>query len=265
MTSARTAAVKSAKLTRHARAAAQAPRDDSANRAPIRVEGLDAWRGIAIVAMIAYHFCFDLRYFGVTRADFEHDLFWLTTRSLILGSFMLIAGVSLVLARQSVDFDRRFVVHVGKIAASALLVTVASALMFPRSFIWFGVLHAIAVSLVIARPLVARPRTATIVGAAMLVAGITLAHPAFDNRLLGFLGFMTAKPQTEDYVPLFPWAGGALLGVGLGHWLAGRAFAPLTPFAHAPGWLRWMGRHSLAIYLVHQPVLLGMLYVSLRR
>jgi len=239
-------------------------RGNSVKTPPIRIEGLDAWRGIAIAAMVAYHFCFDLRYFGVTRADFEHDPFWLAARSLILGSFMLIAGVSLVLARQLPDFDRRFVAHVAKIVVAAMLVTGATVLMFPRSFIWFGVLHAIAVSLLIARPLVAHPRIAAGVGVVMLVAGVSLAHPAFDNRVLGFLGFMTAKPRTEDYVPLFPWAGLALLGVGLGHWLAGRAFAPVAPLARAPRWLGWMGRHSLAIYLVHQPVLLGLLYVALR-
>ena len=74
-------------------------------------------------------------------------------------------------------------------------------------FIWFGVLHAIAVSLVLARPLVRYPRTALALGIAVVVAGNAIRHPAFDNRSLGWIGFMTAKPSTEDYVPLFPWAG----------------------------------------------------------
>ena len=84
---------------------------------------------------------------------------------------------------------------------------------FPRSYIWFGVLHAVAVALVLARPLIPFPRASLAIGILVIVAGLALSHPAFDNRALGWLGFMTAKPSTEDYVPLFPWAGALLCGV----------------------------------------------------
>lgn len=220
-------------------------------------------RGIAIVAMVVYHFCFDLRYFGLTRWDFEHDWRWLTARALILSSFLLIAGVSAVLGAR-----RRGVVHwlrhVGVIAGAALLVTAGSYMMFPRSFIWFGVLHAIAVSLLLSRPLIDRPRLAAVIGVAVVVAGVTLAHPAFDNRLLGFIGFMTHKPTTEDYVPLFPWTGVLLLGIAAGHALVRVGFAPLTPLRRMPAALRTLGRHSLLIYLVHQPVMIGALWLATR-
>ena len=231
----------------------------------MRVAGLDALRGLAIVAMVIYHFCFDLRYFGVTRSDFEHDFRWLAARSVILSSFMLIAGISLVLARHGTGADARWLRHVAVIGGAALLVTAASALMFPQSFIWFGVLHAIAVSLLIARPLVARPGVAAIAGVAMIVAGVTFAHPAFDGRTLGWIGFMTQKPITEDYVPLFPWTGVLLIGLAVGHWLVRTDFAILAPLARAPSALRWMGRHSLVLYLVHQPLLIGVLWLVLNR
>jgi uncharacterized membrane protein len=230
---------------------------------PTRIEGLDALRGLAIVAMIVYHFCFDLRYFGLARWDFEHDWRWLTARTLILSSFLLIAGVSAVLGARRRDL-MHWLRHVGRIAAAALLVTAGSYVMFPRSFIWFGVLHAIAVSLFLARPLIARPRLAAAIGVVVIVAGVTLAHPAFDNRVLGFVGFMTHKPTTEDYVPLFPWMGVFLLGITAGHALVRAGFAPLTPLGRLPALLRAMGRHSLIIYLVHQPVMIGALWLALR-
>ncbi|HET7260662.1 MAG TPA: heparan-alpha-glucosaminide N-acetyltransferase [Casimicrobiaceae bacterium] len=229
-----------------------------------RVPSLDQARGIAIVAMVAYHFCFDLRYFGLLRANFEYDLRWLTARTLILSSFLAIAGVSAVLAERAHPGSRRWLRHVGVIAAAALLVSAGSWLMFPQTWIWFGVLHGIAVSLVLARPLVGRPRTAALAGVAVIVLGLTLKDALFDNRMLGWLGFMTAKPPTEDYVPLFPWAGVLLLGVAVGHLLVRTRFAALAWLARTPSVLGQLGRHSLAVYLVHQPILIGALWLALR-
>lgn len=230
-----------------------------------RIAGLDALRGLAIVAMIAYHLCFDLRYFGVTHWDFEHDLRWLTVRTLILSSFLLIAGISAVLARRQASPVRHWLRHIGIIAGAALLVSAGSWLMFPRSFIWFGVLHAIAVSLLLARPLYGQPVLAALVGIAVIVAGSTYANAAFDNRTLGWIGFMTAKPVTEDYVPLFPWTGVLLLGVTAGHALVRTRFAALAPLARLPAPLQLLGRHSLIVYLLHQPLLLGLLWLAVRR
>ena len=229
---------------------------------PTRIAGLDALRGLAIVAMVAYHFCFDLRFFGVTRSDFEHDPRWLAARTLILSSFLLIAGMSTVLAQRQPAPAARWLRHVAIIAGAAVLVNLASYAVFPQSFIWFGVLHAIAVSLVVARPLVARPLAATMIGVGVIAAGISVSHPAFDNRYLGWLGFMTHKPVTEDYVPLFPWTGVLLLGIAAGHALVRAHFAPLGPLGRSPAALRWLGRHSLVVYLVHQPLLMGVLWFA---
>jgi uncharacterized membrane protein len=238
----------------------------AAHAAPsTRIAGLDALRGLAIVAMIAYHLCFDLRYFGVTHWDFEHDLRWLTARALILSSFLLIAGISAVLAQRQAFPFRHWLRHAGIIAGAALLVSAGSWLLFPRSFIWFGVLHAIAISLLLARPLAGRPVLAALVGIAVIVAGSTYANAAFDNRMLGWIGFATAKPVTEDYVPLFPWMGVLLLGVTAGHALVRTRFVTFAPLARLPAPLQLLGRHSLIVYLLHQPLLLGLLWLAVRR
>ena len=200
-----------------------------------RVEGLDALRGVAILAMVVYHFCFDLRYFGVARWDFEHDIRWLAARTLILSSFLLIAGISAALARRDPAADARWPRHVAVIGGAALLVTAASAMMFPRSFIWFGVLHAIALSLLLARPLIDRPRAAVAAAVIVIAAGVMLSSQHFDNRMLGWLGFMTGKPMTEDYVPLFPWSGVLFLGIAAGHALVASNFAMLAPLASLSG------------------------------
>jgi uncharacterized membrane protein len=235
-------------------------------RPSARLASIDALRAIALIAMIVYHFCFDLRYFGVIGADFEHDPLWLGARTLILSSFLMLAGVSLVLADVSSKLSSTlFWRHVGTIAGCALLVSAASYALFPVTFIWFGVLHAIAVTLVLARPLVRYPRVALAVGAAIIAAGIAVSHPMFDRFAVGWIGFMTAKPYTEDYVPLFPWAGVVFCGIAVGHALIRNRFAVLAPIAAPPRWLAWLGRHTLAIYMLHQPMLLGVLWVVLHR
>jgi len=230
----------------------------------VRVEAVDALRGIAIVAMVVYHFVFDLRFFGVVRADFENDPFWLGYRAMVLTTFLTLVGASLVLARESGVGTPRFLRRVAVIALCALAATIGSYVVFPDRFIYFGILHCIALASVLARPLAGRPALAAGLGIAAIVAGLALAHPFFDSRATSWLGFTTVKPPTEDFVPLFPWLGVVLLGVAVGHGLVRRDFAPIAPLAKAPSALRWLGRHSLAVYMVHQPVLLAALWVVLR-
>lgn len=243
------------------RASVRRPQAAAGSAASHRVASLDALRGVAIVAMIVYHFCFDLRYFDVTRWNFEHDVRWLTARSAILASFLLIAGISAVLAKRRLKSRAHWLTHIGVIALAALLVTAGSYLVFPQSFIWFGVLQAIAVSLFLARPLLGRPVVSAIAGVAIIASGIAFSHPAFDSRFLGWIGFMTAKPITEDYVPLFPWMGVLLVGVAVGHALVRTQFRPIAPLARLPTFVGLLGRHSLLVYLVHQPLMMGALWL----
>lgn len=232
---------------------------------PPRQSGVDALRGVAICLMVVYHFCFDLRYYRVIAADFERDPFWLGFRALIVTSFLSLVGVSLVLAERAGIAAAIRWRRIGVIALCALAVSIGSYLMFPRSFIYFGILHCIAVASVLAWPLVRLPRIAVALGIAVIVAGLSLQAAAFDSRALSWLGFTTMKPRTEDYVPLAPWAGIVLIGIGIGHGLAATGFRALRPLTALPKWLPWLGRHSLVIYMVHQPLLLGLLWLFIGR
>ena len=231
-----------------------------------RITGIDALRGLAICLMIVYHFSFDLSWFKVIAADFNRDWFWLGFRGVIVASFLALVGISLVLAQRAGTSTHRFLRRIALIGVTALLATVGSYMVFPKSFIFFGILHCIAIASIIARPLVSYPIVALTLGIAIVVLGNTLRLPLFDTPALNWVGLMTHKPVTEDYVPLFPWLGVVLLGIPAGAWLAARDFRPLRPLGRAaPRWLDWLGRHSLAVYIVHQPVLIGLVWVVVGR
>ena len=215
--------------------------------------------------MFAYHFSFDLRYYRVISADFESDPFWLGFRGLVVTSFMVLVGTSLALAHRAGATPAHFWKRIGVIAACAIAASVGSYLVFPRTFIYFGILHCICVASILAWPVVRRPRVALMIGIAVIAAGFAFSHPLFDERALSWLGFTTRKPATEDFVPLAPWAGFVFAGIAAGHTLARVAFRPLSPLAGAPQWLRFIGRHSLVVYMVHQPILLGVLWLAVGR
>ncbi len=230
--------------------------------APQRLALVDGLRGFALCLMLVYHFAFDLVWFHVIRADFNDDPFWLTFRGIIVTLFLALVGVSLVLARRAHQAPRAFWGRVALIAACAVLVSGASYLTFPQTFITFGILHCIALSSVLARPLVDTPRLALFAGIALIAGGNFVHLPLFDKPWLNWVGMMTHKPLTEDYVPLLPWLGVVLVGVAVGHWLLARERNAITAANRAtPAWLTWLGRHSLLVYLVHQPLLVGILRV----
>ena len=114
-----------------------------------RLDRLDALRGVAIVWMVAFHFAFDLNHFGWLQPPqrFTQDPFWTLQRTLIVSLFLLCAGAGQAVALQAGLGWRRFWQRWMQVAGCALLVSAGSALMFPRSWISFGVLHGIALML----------------------------------------------------------------------------------------------------------------------
>lgn len=215
--------------------------------------------------MVAYHFCFDLNYFGLTHFDFYRDGFWLGSRALIVSLFLLLVGVSLHLAGAGGLRRGAYARRLGILAVCAGMVSAASYRMFPDSGIFFGVLHFIAMAGVLGLLFVRFYLTNLVLGIILVIAGNFWQHAWFDHPWANWIGFMTHKPVTEDYVPLFPWFGVVLLGLFLGRWLlAGQRGKPLARWrfkGRIGQGLTWAGRHSLAIYMLHQPLLLALLYL----
>lgn len=228
-----------------------------------RIPRIDLLRGIALLLMIGYHFSYDLSYFGFVNFDFYNDPFWLHARTLILSLFLLVVGISLVLSTCNGLRLRPYLRRIGILIGCAALISLSSYLMFGPRWIFFGVLHFIALASVLGLPFVRTPWLALAVGIGMIVLDRLFSHAFFDQAALQWIGLMTYKPPTEDYVPFLPWFGVVLIGIGLARiflreprpWLEQQGTTPVARL------LRLAGRHSLLIYLLHQPLLMGLLWV----
>ncbi len=237
---------------------------------PLRHAGVDVLRGLALLWMTVYHFCFDLNNAGLIQQDFYQDPVWTWQRTAILSMFLLCAGAGQALAAAQDQSWRRFWQRWGQIAGCALLVTVASAFMFPKSYIYFGVLHGMAVMLLIARLTVHWGRWLWWLGGLAIAMKYIAAYAIdtgaiplfFNEKWLNWLGLINTKPLTEDYVPLVPWLGVMWWGMAATQWwLRQRASGPAWTPPPALGPLALMGNWSLSYYMLHQPLLLGLLWL----
>ncbi|MEN6586348.1 MAG: heparan-alpha-glucosaminide N-acetyltransferase [Sulfuricella sp.] len=235
---------------------------------PSRINGVDMARGVALALMICYHFCFDLNYFQLAEFDFYHSAFWLFARAMIVTLFLLLVGISLHLATANGLRRASYLRRLVTLVACAALVSAASYSMYPASGIFFGVLHFIALASLLGLFFTRFYGINLVTGVTWIAAGLLIQHPWFDQPWANWIGLMTHKPVTEDYVPLFPWFGVVLLGLFLGKSLTrsaqGKRPQKSLPTAYGNRMLALAGRHSLAIYMLHQPVLLGILYFSIK-
>lgn len=227
-----------------------------------RRPAIDVARGLALVAMAAYHGSWDATYFGLAGFDLLGDPLWLAARTAILSSFLLLAGIGLVLATRDGLDPARFLRRLGRVAAGAAAVSAASYALFPDSPIFFGVLHHIAVASVVGLAFVRLPASATLTAAvAAVLIGTTQSFPLFDSPWLRWIGLTTVAPNSNDFVPLLPWIGGVLAGIGLGRLRPGLGEG-VAVTGRAGRLLALAGRHSLAVYLLHQPLLFGIAWAA---
>lgn len=223
---------------------------------------VDVLRGVAIVLMMVYHFSFDLAYFHWLDIDFYNDPAWQAFRALIVSLFLGLVGVSLYLAAGKGLHWRRYLRRLALLAACAALVSLGSYLVFPRSMIYFGILHFILVASILGLALVRFHWLNLALGLVLVWVGVSLRHPLFDHPALNWVGLMTHKPVTEDYVPLLPWFGVVLLGIFVGRLLYSEPLPALARWRSDHPLVRLLalgGRHSLLIYMLHQPLFFAIL------
>jgi uncharacterized membrane protein len=233
-----------------------------------RLECIDLGRGIALIAMTIFHFAFDLELLGLQEPGFISQPHWKYFARCIASSFLFLTGVSLYLAHQDgVSWDKwRW--RMAKIAGAALVITVATYFATPTQYIFFGILHQIAFASLVGLVFVRLP-IAIVLGTAIIVfvIGQFWTTPILNHPMWWWSGLSEVRPNSSDYVPVFPWFSAPLIGIAL------------ASFAQRVGWLeklsqyqfdgrlgssiKFLGRNSLVYYLLHQPIMIALLLAAL--
>jgi uncharacterized membrane protein len=223
-----------------------------------RHDSIDVLRGLAVLAMIVFHATWTAAYFAYLPPDTLDGPVGRWSARIITAVFLFVVGVSLVLAHEAGLDRRRFFRRILMLAGAAFLVSAATIHALPQTPIYFGVLHCIVVSSLLALPFLRLAPRWSLIGAVCVFLLMALRWVIDDaGQPFIWLGIGSAVPPMADYVPLVPWFGLVLLGLGAARIarLRDLLFFGL-PVAASP--LRFVGRHALPIYLLHQPLLFGL-------
>lgn len=231
-----------------------------------RIVAIDVARGLALLAMASYHFTWDLEFFGYADPGLTAFGGWKIYARCIASSFLFLVGVSLFLAHGRQIRWPGFWKRLAMVAVAALTISAVTWFATPGSFIFFGILHQIALASLLGLAFVRLPGLLTLaVAAAVIAAPFYLRSEFFDHPWLWWIGLSTIKPRSNDFVPLFPWFGAVLIGLGAAKLAAGLGFFNwLRRFQggdRVSGLLALAGQHSLAFYLIHQPVLIACVWL----
>ena len=234
---------------------------------------VDSTRGLAIIMMIIYHFLYDLTFFGVYPFEVYSGFLWFFARVTAF-TFIFLMGVSLALSSSRAEisgeydggglFNKYFKRGI-KIFSLGLIVTLVTWIFIPQEFIIFGVLHFIGITIILAYPFLKQKYLNLILGVIIIILGLYLGNLNFDFNWLVWLGFIPNNLQTVDYFPILPWFGVVLLGLffgGIFYKNYQRRFEiPDLSKRYTIRTFTFLGRNSLIIYLIHQPLLIILLYL----
>ena len=228
-----------------------------------RFQIVDMIRGAAILGVVLFHFVWDLAFLGLTSPAIAAHPLWIAFGRGLAGTFMVLVGISLVLASRNGLNGLAFVRRLLVLGLAASAITLVTRIVFPESYVYFGILHAIFAASLLGAALLRLPiPLVLLLGLAVVAMGSLVETPAFDRRWLAWIGFASSPAQSNDFVPIFPWVGWTAFGVAAAKAGLARGWADRLPafdgsLARA---VSWCGRWSLTIYLVHQPILLAVLF-----
>ena len=225
---------------------------------PKRILWIDVIRGISILAMVTFHFAFDLMYFGFAKSDLIYQPDWRLFERMIAFSFLFIAGLSLSITHRSWINWKSFFRRYGVTAICAVLISIVTYILFNNDMIRFGILHAISVSGLVGLLLLKLNSLSLFFLAVLLfLLNLFIPQPLEGDYFWQWLIYTTETPNSLDYRPIIPWVTPFILGMAsyqlFKKWDLLEVNNTITH--NELSILCWLGRNSLIIYLIHQPIL----------
>ncbi len=225
---------------------------------------IDVIRGVAILLVVFYHFIFDLTYFRFAQIEL-YTGFWLYFQRVAATLFVLIFGICISISANRKNYELSFLKRTLKLGVLAAFITLVTWVFVPGEFIRFGIIHFFAVATVISLFFVKLGKWNLPIGVLIILSGLYLNTIESTNPFLLPLGLLTIGIKTLDYFPLLPWFGVVLIGIAIGDYVYNkRKFVLNVKENKVTTFLSLIGRHTLAIYLVHQPIIIaGLVLIGL--
>ncbi len=217
---------------------------------------LDLLRGGAVILMVLFHIGYDLAYFGYADYVTTRDIEWISFRGVILSMFLLAVGMSSYLAHKDAIAYSKLIKTVVKLSMISVLISFGSYLVFPTQWIYFGVIHFIAVALVASLMFVKVPTLSFVIGVGIIGSYLMGVSP-LDGLYIYSVLYWNIPVHTVDVVSFTPWFGVVLIGIFV---MEKNIFGLSVMQNVSTRRVSFLGQHSLAIYLLHQPILFGLFY-----
>lgn len=225
---------------------------------PKRILWIDVIRGISILAMVTFHFAFDLMYFGFAKPDLIYQPDWRLFERMIAFSFLFIAGLSLSITHRSSIKWKSFFRRYGVTAICAILISIVTYTLFNNDMIRFGILHAISVSGLVGLLLLKLNSLSLFLLAVLIfLINLFIPQPLEGSFFWQWAIYTSETPNSLDYRPIIPWITPFILGMASNQLFKKWGLIEMsnTTTYNELSILCWLGRNSLVIYLVHQPIL----------
>jgi len=218
------------------------------NTPPDRFVFLDLLRGFAVFLMIIFHLGYDLSHFNFYHIDFFRDPIWYYFPRVIVLLFMISVGISLNLVHYPTIRWKSFGKRQFKIFIFAIIISITTYFIFPKNWIYFGTLHSIFICSIFALPFIGRKK-----------ASIAMTLVILILYLLNIqVPWIKLTKNSLDYIPPFPWIGFVTLGIVLQFYNIHKIQIKTNLLVK---YLVYLGKNSLIIYIIHQPILFSFIYL----
>lgn len=226
-----------------------------------RIQAIDFVKGIDIIFMVLFNYSITLDYFNLIRIP-SSSLYRYILPVSIASIFIFISGVTSYISyqKQKKKLTRNYFIRGIKLLFYAILITLFTYVFVPRNTIFFGILHFFAVTSFLIPIFIKYNKLNLIAGLWLILSGVYLQQQTFGFSYFFWLGFIPENFSTFDYFPMIPWLGVILLGIYYGKYIDEKT-QKIKFNSNFSNIFKFLGKHSLTVYLIHQPLLILFLIV----